>query len=135
MVRRRRLRVNHRGCSVENLRDMLPRPAPNGQGSRRAVIARSSKLGEAIYQRLDAPATAEEQSISARLSPRDVTISDLAGQPVMAVLQGRGPPAPNPGRSARGDSPRTRRAEVIETTPGAVPGIAHLARQTRYGFS
>ena len=29
----------------------------------------------------------------------------------------------------------TRRAEVIETTPGAVPGIAHLARQTRYGFS
>jgi len=24
---------------------------------------------------------------------------------------------------------------VIETTPGAVPGIAHLARQTRYGFS
>jgi len=27
------------------------------------------------------------------------------------------------------------RAEVIETTPGAVPGIAHLARQTRYGFS
>ena len=33
------------------------------------------------------------------------------------------------------DSPRTRRAEVIETTPGAVPGIAHLARQTRYGFS
>jgi hypothetical protein len=27
------------------------------------------------------------------------------------------------------------RAEVIETTPGTVPGIAHLARQTRYGFS
>ncbi len=30
---------------------------------------------------------------------------------------------------------RTGRAEVIETTPGAVLGIAHLARQTRYGFS
>ena len=29
---------------------------------------------------------------------------------------------------------RTARAEVIETTPGAVPGIAHLA-QTHHGFS
>ena len=48
--------------------------------------ALEQELGEAIYQRLDAPATSEEKSILARLSPRDVTMSDLAGQPVMAVL-------------------------------------------------
>ena len=60
--------------------------------------ALAQELGEAIYQRLDAPATPQEKTILARLSPRDVAMSDLAGQPVTAVLTS----APGDGRPIGG---------------------------------
>ena len=42
--------------------------------------------GESFYQRVDAPANAEEKAALARLSPEDVTASDLAGEKIQRIL-------------------------------------------------
>jgi phosphoglucomutase len=43
-------------------------------------------LGDPVYDRLDAPATPEQKSALARLSPADVRISELAGEKVDQIL-------------------------------------------------
>jgi phosphoglucomutase len=43
-------------------------------------------LGEPSYARIDAPATPEQKARLAKLSPADVHVSDLAGEPIEAVL-------------------------------------------------
>jgi Phosphoglucomutase len=44
------------------------------------------ELGGPVYQRVDAPVTAEEKAVLLELSPEDVSASELAGDPVEAVL-------------------------------------------------
>jgi phosphoglucomutase len=44
------------------------------------------ELGAPVYERVDAPATADEKAILLRLSPRDVTATELAGDPIEALL-------------------------------------------------
>jgi phosphoglucomutase len=44
------------------------------------------ELGAPIYQRIDAPVTAEEKAVLLELSPEDVSASELAGDPIEAVL-------------------------------------------------
>jgi phosphoglucomutase len=44
------------------------------------------ELGAPVYQRVDAPVTAEEKAVLLELSPTDVRASALAGHPVEAVL-------------------------------------------------
>lgn len=44
------------------------------------------ELGEAVYERIDAPATPEEKRILARLSPGQITASTLAGDKIIAKL-------------------------------------------------
>ena len=44
------------------------------------------ELGEPAYERIDAPASAEEKKILARLSPEQVTASTLAGEKIIAKL-------------------------------------------------
>jgi phosphoglucomutase len=44
------------------------------------------ELGAAFYERIDAPATPDEKAALLRLSPRDVSASELAGDPIQAVL-------------------------------------------------
>jgi phosphoglucomutase len=44
------------------------------------------EFGEPAYERIDAEATPEQKAVLARLSPADVGISELAGEPVTAVL-------------------------------------------------
>jgi len=46
----------------------------------------TSKLGASVYERMDAPATAEEKAVLLDLSPADVNASELAGDPIEAVL-------------------------------------------------
>jgi phosphoglucomutase len=46
----------------------------------------TSKLGASVYERMDAPATAEEKAVLLDLSPADVSASELAGDPIEAVL-------------------------------------------------
>ncbi len=45
-----------------------------------------SRYGESAYARVDAPATREEKAALARLSPSDVTATELAGEPITAKL-------------------------------------------------
>ena len=44
------------------------------------------ELGAPVYERIDAPATAQEKAVLLDLSPADVNASELAGDPIEAVL-------------------------------------------------
>jgi phosphoglucomutase len=44
------------------------------------------ELGVAFYERIDAPANAEEKAALLRLSPGDIRASELAGDPIQAIL-------------------------------------------------
>jgi phosphoglucomutase len=44
------------------------------------------ELGAPVYQRIDAPATAEQKAVLLKLSPRDVDATELAGDPIQALL-------------------------------------------------
>jgi phosphoglucomutase len=45
-----------------------------------------AKFGSPLYERMDAPANAQQQKILSSLSPAQVTASDLAGDPITAKL-------------------------------------------------
>ena len=45
----------------------------------------TSELGASVYERIDAPATAEQKAILLSLSPKDVVASELAGDRIEAV--------------------------------------------------
>ena len=44
------------------------------------------KYGEFFYERIDAPAAPEQKKILAALSPRDVNVTDLAGEKIVSIL-------------------------------------------------
>ena len=44
------------------------------------------ELGAPVYQRIDAPATGEQKAVLLRLSPEHVNASELAGDPIQAIL-------------------------------------------------
>jgi phosphoglucomutase len=44
------------------------------------------ELGEPVYERLDAPATPEQKEVLEQLSPRQIQASELAGEPITAML-------------------------------------------------
>jgi phosphoglucomutase len=44
------------------------------------------ELGAPVYERIDAPATAEEKAVLLGLSPTDISASELAGYPIETVL-------------------------------------------------
>ena len=46
----------------------------------------TGEFGEPVYDRMEAPATAEQKAILAKLSPQQVTSTELAGETIQAVL-------------------------------------------------
>jgi phosphoglucomutase len=44
------------------------------------------ELGAPVYARIDAPATAVQKAALSRLSPQDVAATELAGDPIQAML-------------------------------------------------
>lgn len=44
------------------------------------------ELGAPVYERTDAPATAQQKALLLKLSPKDVMASELAGDPIEAML-------------------------------------------------
>ncbi len=46
----------------------------------------TGRFGEPAYARIDAPATREEKAILGKLSPEQVTATELAGEPITATL-------------------------------------------------
>jgi phosphoglucomutase len=45
----------------------------------------TSELGESVYERIDAPATAEQKAVLLALSPKDFEASRLAGDPIEGI--------------------------------------------------
>jgi phosphoglucomutase len=48
--------------------------------------ALTEKFGAPVYERIDAPATPEEKTLLAKLSPEKVSAQELAGDPITAML-------------------------------------------------
>jgi phosphoglucomutase len=48
--------------------------------------ALTREFGEPVYERIDAPATAEQKAALSRLTPEHVRAAELAGEPVVQVL-------------------------------------------------
>jgi phosphoglucomutase len=46
----------------------------------------TSKFGDPVYERIDAPATPEQKAILSKLSPEQVSAKELAGEPIKAML-------------------------------------------------
>ena len=44
------------------------------------------EFGDPTYERIDAPATAEQKKVLAKLSPKDVDVSELAGEKIVSML-------------------------------------------------
>jgi phosphoglucomutase len=51
-----------------------------------AYAGLTERFGAPVYRRIDAPATPEQKAALARLSPADVAATDLAGDPIVAIL-------------------------------------------------
>ncbi len=45
-----------------------------------------ARFGSPVYERIDAPATTEQKAVLKKLSPEAITASELAGEPITAVL-------------------------------------------------
>ncbi len=57
-----------------------------GQTPSELYTAMTEKHGAPVYARIDAPATREQKAVLAKLSPEQVTATELAGEPITATL-------------------------------------------------
>ncbi len=60
--------------------------ASSGSTPAAAYDSLTARYGAPAYRRIDAPATRDQKAILARLSPAQITASQLAGEPITAVL-------------------------------------------------
>lgn len=60
--------------------------AKTGDTPSQRYDALTSKFGDPVYARVDAPATREEKAILKDLSPESVSATELAGEPITAIL-------------------------------------------------
>jgi phosphoglucomutase len=60
--------------------------AKSGRNPAVAYAELTARYGAPAYKRIDAPATPEQKAILSRLSPEHITASELAGEPITAVL-------------------------------------------------
>jgi len=57
-----------------------------GQTPSQLYTTLTEKHGNPVYARIDAPATREQKAVLAKLSPEQVTATELAGEPITATL-------------------------------------------------
>jgi phosphoglucomutase len=60
--------------------------ARTGKDPGRMYAELTERYGAPVYRRIDAPATPEQKQVLGKLSPDDVTATDLAGEPIREVL-------------------------------------------------
>ena len=60
--------------------------ARTGRDPGAAYAALTERFGAPVYRRIDAPATPAQKAVLAQLSPEQVPATELAGEPVTAVL-------------------------------------------------
>jgi phosphoglucomutase len=92
------------------------------------------ELGAPVYERIDAPATVQQKLLLVKLSPGDVKATELAGDPILAMLS----TAPGNGASIGGLKVITDQGwfaarpsgteEVYKLYAESFRGIDHLRR-------
>lgn len=107
--------------------------AVTGQTPSERYRALAERFGEPAYARLDAAATPEEKAALAQLSPEDVTATELAGDPITAILTA----APGNGAKIGGLKVQTEHAwfaarpsgteDVMKIYAESFKGADHLA--------
>ncbi|MDH4154372.1 MAG: phosphoglucomutase (alpha-D-glucose-1,6-bisphosphate-dependent) [Nitrospira sp.] len=60
--------------------------AKTGHNPAELYQALTRELGEPVYERIDAPATAEQKAVLSKLSPEQVKATELAGDKIVAML-------------------------------------------------
>ncbi|MEZ5116585.1 MAG: phosphoglucomutase (alpha-D-glucose-1,6-bisphosphate-dependent) [Candidatus Nanopelagicales bacterium] len=60
--------------------------AVTGETPSRRYAGLTERFGAPVYARVDAPASREEKAVLAALSPAQVTATELAGEPITAIL-------------------------------------------------
>jgi len=60
--------------------------ARTGQDPGEIYGALTGQFGAPVYERIDAPATAEQKAVLERLSPQQVSAHELAGDPIERML-------------------------------------------------
>jgi phosphoglucomutase len=60
--------------------------ARGGRDPGAAYADLTTRFGAPVYRRIDAPATPDQKAVLARLSPEEVSATNLAGDPVTAIL-------------------------------------------------
>jgi phosphoglucomutase len=60
--------------------------AVTGQSPSELYAELTAKHGDPAYARVDAPADREQKAVLAKLSPEQVTATELAGEPIVATL-------------------------------------------------
>ena len=60
--------------------------ARSGRDPGAAYAELTERFGTPVYRRIDAPASAERKAVLAKLSADDVEASELAGEPIVAIL-------------------------------------------------
>jgi phosphoglucomutase len=94
----------------------------------------TAKYGESAYARVDAPASREQKAALGKLSPDDVTATELAGEPITAKLtRAPGNDAPIGGlkvvtRSAWFAARPSGTEDVYKVYAESFQGPEHLAR-------
>src|SRR6202022_1090617 len=60
--------------------------ARTGRDPGEIYVGLERENGESFYERIDAPASAEQRAALAKLSPQDVPVSELAGEKIQRIL-------------------------------------------------
>jgi len=60
--------------------------SPDGPRSRRNLPGTHAPVREPFYDRVEAPATPEQKALLAKLSPRQVKLTELAGEKIQTIL-------------------------------------------------
>lgn len=60
--------------------------AKTGKDPGEHYVRLTERFGTPVYERIDAPATAEQKAVLKKLSPSQISARELAGQPILATL-------------------------------------------------
>ncbi len=102
--------------------------AVTGQSPGERYRELASQLGDPAYARIDAPATRAQKALLAKLSPEQVDVAELAGEPVLARLtRAPGNDEPLGGIKVITESRLVRRPPLghrgrLQAVRGVVPG-------------
>jgi len=82
----------------------------------------TDRFGESVYERIDAPATVEQKSKLGKLSADSVTATELAGEPITAILTHA------PGNGAALGGLKVETENVYKIYGESFKGAEHLAQ-------